>query len=241
ANHRVIATINTLGKRDSIIYDSKGNVLRTITPHNDTTKFWYRSDGLLDSTRAPGNSVSRRFSYDATWKNGLRVIDESGFTIDSTILDALGRDSIHLSKLRVEKTQSSSNWQWRRVEAFYSVAGQADSTRLARTNNCTDPCNNPPAWPSATDTLRTQRVGHRFDRAGRDSVRINDRGKMTLYLYDRLGRVVSRRPWTDSMAVKDSIVYDLAGNVKKTITRRGDVITSSLDTRNRDTLTSIPG
>jgi len=241
ASHRVIAMIDARGKRDSVVYDGKGNVLRTITPHNDTTKLWYRSDGLLDSTRAPGNTVSRRFSYDATWKNGLRVVDEAGVTVDSAIVDVLGRDSIHLSKTRVQATQTTSYWQWRRVEAFVNVTGQVDSTRVSRTDNCADPCGTPPPWPAATDTLRTQRVGHRFDRGGRDSLRINDRGKATLYLYDRLSRLVSRRPWTDSMAVKDSIVYDIAGNVKKTITRRGDVIMSSYDTRNRDTLTAIPG
>lgn len=240
-NHRVIARIDARGKRDSVVYDAQGNVLRTITPHNDTTKFWYRSDGLLDSTRAPGNTVSRRFSYDATWKNPLRVVDEAGITVDSAIVDALGRDSIHLSKVRVQVTTTTSKWQWRRVETFFNVTGQADSTRLSRTDDCNDPCATPPAWPAANDTLRTQRVGHRFDRAGRDSLRVNDRGKATLYLYDRLGRLVSRRPWTDSMAVKDSIVYDIAGNVKRTITRRGDVITSSYDFRNRDTLTVIPG
>ena len=62
-----------------------------------------------------------------------------------------------------------------------------------------------------------------------------------LYLYDRLGRVVSRHPWTDSMAVRDSFVYDITGNVKKTITRRGDTLTTNYDSRNRDTLSVIPG
>ena len=241
ANHRVIARIDARGLRDSLVYDIKGNVLRTITPHNDTTKFWYRTDGLLDSTRAPGNTVSRRFGYDATWKNGMRVVDEAGLTVDSVLMDALGRGSVHLSKVRVQVTALTSQWQWRRVETFYSVAGQTDSTRLSRTNNCDHPCATPPTWPPPSDTLRTQRVGYRFDRGGRDSVRVNDRGKQTLYLYDRLGRLVSRRPWGDSMAVKDSLVYDAAGNLKRTITRRGDVITSNYDVRNRDTLTAIPG
>lgn len=79
------------------------------------------------------------------------------------------------------------------------------------------------------------------DRAGRDSLRLNDIGKATMYRYDRLGRLVSRRPWTDSMAVKDSIVYDAAGNVTKRITRRGDVITAQFDSRNRNTTTTVPG
>ncbi len=239
-NHRVIATVDARGKRDSIVYDANGNVSRTITPNNDTTKFWYRSDGLIDSTRAPG-MAARRFTYDSVWGNLARVLNEAGQIADSAVFDGLGRTSSALSRVRVQVTTTSSVWQWRRRETFYNAAGQIDSTRISRTANCSGGCPTPPAWPAPSDTLRTQRVGYRFDRAGRDSLRLNDRGVATLYLYDRLGRVLSRRPWTDSMAVKDSFVYDIAGNVKRTITRRGDVIVSNYDTRNRDTLTAVPG
>jgi RHS repeat-associated protein len=37
------------------------------------------------------------------------------------------------------------------------------------------------------------------------------------------------------------MVYDVAGNLRKTITRRGHTIQSYYDSRNRDTLTNIPG
>ncbi len=96
-------------------------------------------------------------------------------------------------------------------------------------------------WPSASDTLLTQRVGHRYDAAGRDTARVGDRGKRTRYFYDVLGRLIVRRPWADSAAVRDSMVYDIAGNLRKTFTRRGHVITHAYDSRNRDTLTVIPG
>ena len=43
------------------------------------------------------------------------------------------------------------------------------------------------------------------------------------------------------MAVKDSFVYDIAGNVKKTISRRGDTFSANFDSRNRDTLSVISG
>ena len=43
------------------------------------------------------------------------------------------------------------------------------------------------------------------------------------------------------MAVKDSFVYDVAGNLRKAITRRGDIVTMNYDSRNRDTLAVIPG
>ncbi len=241
ANHRVIVRIDARGKRDSVLYDANGDVLQSITPNGDVSKFWYRTDGLLDSTRAPGANKSRKFAYDATWKNVARLLDESNTLVDSALYDGVGRDTAHLSKVRVQVTADSGKWQWRRSMTFYNVANQVDSTRLFRTNNCNNPCNTPPAWPAANDTTRTLRVGHRFDRAGRDSLRLNDRGKAVLYLYDRLGRVVSRRPWTDSLAVKDSFVYDIAGNLKKSITRRGDTFTTNFDSRNRDTLSVVPG
>jgi RHS repeat-associated protein len=239
---QVVSRIDARGKRDSIVYDSLGRVTRTITPNGDTTKMWYASDGLLDSTRAPGSTASRRFTYHGTWKNVVSVYDESNTLVDTMTLDGLGRDSLRDSKIRVQVTDTLYQWQWRRVQPFFNVAGQTDSSRLVRTDNCNNPCTTP-SWPGSldTDSTRVQRVRHRFDRAGRDSLRLNDRNKAVLYLYDRLGRLVSRRPWTDSMAVKDSFVYDVAGNLKKTITRRGDTITTNYDSRNRDTLSVIPG
>jgi RHS repeat-associated protein len=241
SNHRVIKSIDARGKVSQIAYDANGNVTSTITPHNDTTRIWYRTDGLPDSTRAPGDTTSTRFSYESTWKNRFRVVSVSGETVDSTVYDHLGRDSISMSKTRVQVGTGSTQWQWRRRLPFYTVANQVDSTRIERTDNCADPCTTPPSWPLVSDTVKTQRVGYRFDRAGRDSLRLNDRGKAVLYLYDRLGRVVSRHPWTDSSAVRDSFVYDIAGNVKKTITRRGDTLTTNYDSRNRDTLSVLPG
>jgi len=253
SNHRVIKDIDSRGKASLISYDGVGNIISTTTPHGDITKFWHRTDGLLDSTRAPGDTFSTRFTYDATWKVRVRTRVASNQLVDSLVVDHFGRDSIAMSITRVQVATGSSKWQWRRRLPFYSVANQLDSTRIERTDNCTtDPCPTPPAWPAASDTIRTQRVAYRFDRAGRDSLRLNDRGATTgagstpgkgvLYLYDVLGRVRSRHPWwSDSTAVVDSLVYDIAGNLKKTITRRGDVITVNYDSRNRDTLSVIPG
>ncbi|PYO69994.1 MAG: hypothetical protein DMD71_03300 [Gemmatimonadetes bacterium] len=242
ASHRVIKTIGLIGDTSRVTYDSLGRVIYSITPHNDTTKFWYRSDGLLDSTRLPGVTKSRRFSYHPTWKNAVSAHDESGMLTDTTQVDVLGRDSVSDRKIRVQQPDTAPRWQWRRSQAFFNVAGQTDSARLIRTDTCNNPCN-AAGWPSNldTDSIHVVRVRYRFDRAGRDSLRLNDRGKAVLYLYDRLGRVVSRHPWTDSMAVRDSFVYDITGNVKKTITRRGDTLTTNYDSRNRDTLSVIPG
>jgi len=240
ANHRVIQRIDPRGQISQTAYDANGNDTASITPTNDTTRFWYQPTGLLDSTRAPGNTVSRKFAYDATWKNLSQVTAEDGGVVAKHAYDAVGRDTAPDTKVRVKA--SPVQWQWRRVQTFFNMANQVDSTRLVRTDTCADPCT-PPTWPTGldTDTTHVERVRHQFDRAGRDSLRINDRNVATLYTYDRLGRVLSRRPWTDSMAVKDSMLYDVAGNLKKTITRRGDVLTTDYDSRNRDTLSVIPG
>lgn len=246
ASHRVTQTIDALGHVTRVVYDANGNVTQSITPTNDTTFFWYRTDGLLDSTRAPhGLAATQHFTYDATTKNLTQVKNDT-LVIATHYYDGVGRDTASDSKMAVQVTSTTTQFQWRRHETFYNVANQADSVRLLRTDNCASPCTSP-SWPAGPDTNTThaQHVRYVHDRAGRDSLRINDSGFKTEYVYDRLGRLVRRRPWTDSTAgpgpLQDSLVYNLAGNLWKTITRRGDVITSAYDTRNRDTLTIIPG
>jgi YD repeat-containing protein len=64
--------------------------------------------------------------------------------------------------------------------------------------------------------------------------------KVTRYEYDHLGRVTRRWPSADSLAVRDSMVYDLAGNLVKVSTRRGHLITIDYDVRNRETQRVIP-
>jgi RHS repeat-associated protein len=242
ANHRVIQQIDPRGQVSRTVYDAMGNVIQTITPNNDTTRMWYRSDGLVDSTRQPGHLASSRFVYEATWKNLSQVIDPAGEILTTTTYDTYGRPVTSDRKVEVQISGGALTYQWQRVQTWYTFADaeRFDSTVTFRTDNCAAPCNTP-SWPLGSDTLRTRHVRRRFDRDGRDSLRISDRGIATLYKYDRLDRLVSRRPWTDSMAVKDSMVYDVAGNLKKTITRRGHTITTDYDSRNRDTLTVIPG
>ncbi|MGH7701717.1 MAG: peptidoglycan DD-metalloendopeptidase family protein, partial [Gemmatimonadales bacterium] len=237
-NHRVVKRIDPRGKVDSLTYDGYGRLIRTQDAAGNVSLYWYGAYGLVDSTRAPGETLVRTFTYDATWKNLATVKDETGTTVTTNFYDGVGRLGSAIRRMQVQGSGSGTQYQWRKTTAYYNVASQVDSTVLQRTDNCT-PCANPPSF--GTDTNHVVRVGYRFDRAGRDSLRLNDRGIATLYLYDRLGRVVSRHPWTDSTAVKDSMFYDVAGNLKKTITRRGDTLTVSYDTRNRDTATVIPG
>lgn len=238
--HRVVKRIDSRGEVDSLTYDANGNVIASRDPAGNVTRTWYRTDGLVDSMRVPGNTVSREFAYDGVWRNLAQVFNETGDQVTTNTFDAAGRQITAARKLRVQVTGGTTQMQWRRTTTYYNLLNQVDSTVLQRTANCADPCNTP-TWQPVSDTNYTRRVGHRFDRAGRDSLRLNDRGKATMYLHDRLGRLLSRRPWTDSMAVKDSMVYDIAGNLVKIVTRRGDLITSAYDSRSRDTSTVIPG
>jgi RHS repeat-associated protein len=239
-NHRVVKRIDARGMVDSLKYDTRGNLIESRDPAGNVTKIWYRaSDGVVDSSRAPGETKSTRFTYETTWKNLSQVTDPSSTVLAINAYDNLGRVATSDRKVRVERTSTVTQWQWRRVQPFYNVAGQTDSTVYFRTLKCPDPCNTP-GFPPPSSSLVT-RVISVFDRAGRDSLRINRQGSTMLSLYDRLGRVLSQRPWTDSAAVKDSMLYDVTGNLKKVITRRGDQITMTYDVRNRDSVTVIPG
>ena len=221
-------------------YDAFGQVITVVNKAGHTARTWYDADGLVDSTQTPNSAKRQIYTYDATWKNLLKAVDEDSTTFATTAYDALGRPAEVRRKIRVQIVSGVSQFQWRRGITYYNAAGQVDSVIRQRSKGCADPCDTP-VWFPLPDLANTSRVAHVYDRAGRDSLRLNDTGKATMYRYDRLGRVVSRRPWTDSMTVKDSTVYDAAGNVTKRITRRGDVVTAVFDTRNRITSSAIPG
>jgi RHS repeat-associated protein len=70
---------------------------------------------------------------------------------------------------------------------------------------------------------------------------VNDRGSRSIVQLDLLGRVRVSYPFADSLALQDSSYYDIAGNLRKVVTRRGTTVTTTYDSRNRDTLTVIPG
>jgi RHS repeat-associated protein len=251
ASHRVVQRVDVRGKVSRVDYDANNNVLRTITPSSDTTQFWYSSTGvvgLVDSTRAAKDTLSVKFQYDGTWKNTVLTLSQTNDTLAMVELDSLGRPSATQHKVRgqtTNETPGATTAIWRRTETYYRFDAAVDSVRSG-TVTCTDDtaCSPPTstAWNGAwSDTTRSQRVGHRYDRAGRDSLRINNRGKATEYLSDALGRLTRRRPWTDSSGVQETMAYDVAGNLRKVVTRRGDVITTDYDSRNRDTLSVIPG
>jgi RHS repeat-associated protein len=241
-NGRVLQHFDSRGQYRLFWYDAAGNMVRTLSPNNDSTLVWYRSDGLVDSTRVPGIVKAIRNVYDATWKNLYQTLGPSGDTVMTNSFDSFGRTYRSDRKLAVQDSAAATiiDYQWRRTESFFNAAGQVDSTRTLRTDDCTGAACNTPSWPALSDTLRTQRVSTVYDRAGRDSLRVTSHGARTLYVYDRIGRLLARHPWTDSLAVMDTMAYDVAGNLKKTVTRRGYTITTDYDSRNRDTLTVVP-
>jgi len=243
-NHRVTQRVDARGQSSLFAYDATGNLTMVRTPNGaafDTAFTWYRSDGLVDSTRQTGNTAATRFFYDPTWKQLDSVVNQAGQTLMKNTYDNLGRVSQSRKRSDIRQTgASTTTYQWARSETFFALDNLVDSTR-SMLSDTSQTAGFTPTWPAASDTTRTWRVSHRFDAAGRDTARVNNRGTATLYKYDRLHRLVARRPWADSLPVKDSTAYDAAGNVKKTITRRGITITHAYDSRNRDTLTSIPG
>ena len=239
ANHHVIKQIDSRGKVDSMTYNGLGQLIATLDKAGYQSRTWYGPEGLVDSSQGLGAVKRQSYTYDATWKNPAKAVDEDSTTFAVTSYDDLGRPAEVRRKVRIQLVTGVSQFQWRRDTTFYNAAGQVDSVVHQKSKQCLAPCTTPLFFPFP-DLSNTRRVGYVRDRAGRDSLRLNDLGNATMYLYDRLGRLVSRRPWTDSMAVKDSMVYDAAGNVTKIITRRGGVITAQFDTRNRNTVTVVP-
>lgn len=247
AYHRVSYEVK--GRRDTtwFTHGSSGDLLMSVVAAHDTTGphdstvYGYTNRGLVDSIVLRGHGTLQTFAYDSM---GNRVqARASGETLDSMVHDIFGRDSVDLSKLRVGDSLVGSTitpiWQWQKRVSLFNPANQLDSTELLHSVDCVDPCSSPPNFVSDSTNPRWSWIVR--DHLGRDSLRLNARRKGALYLYDRLGRVVSRRPWLDSMAVRDSFAYDVGGNLKKLFTRRGDTITTYYDQRNRDTLTAIPG
>lgn len=233
ANSRVVKRIDSRGKVDSVAYDASGRPIYHRDPAGNVTQTWYRTNGLVDSVRLPTATASRVTYYDATWSNPFRSKDESGQTVDSVVFDSAGRAMASFGRMRVQVTATTTKWQWRRTRSWLDAAGRADSTARDQTLKCTDPCSSPGTFSG---------LFLRVTRYTRDSI-----GQLTTlqlpagstnYLYDRLGRLVRSTP--PGGTGSDSTVYDLAGNVTKTISRTGDVIQSWYDPRNRTDSTSIP-
>ncbi|HQR18493.1 MAG TPA: RHS repeat-associated core domain-containing protein, partial [Gemmatimonadales bacterium] len=236
ANYRVIRSIDPRNQVTTVTYDGEGHPVMTVGPAQTTTVVGYLANGQVDSTWT-SESGAVHYTYDLTWQNRSSATGPYQQLLQRSYFDGSGRDTLTESSLRVQATGTTPQMQWRKARTWYTVANEVDSTVLYRGDNCNVPCY---SYPATFDSLHRQAVGWRRDRAGRDTARVDTRGKATTYRLDRLGRVVAHRPWADSAIVRDSLVYDLAGNVVTTMTRRGYVLTSQYDSRNRDTLIVIP-
>ena len=242
ASHNVTQRIDARGKISRFGYDAVGRMIWASNPNNDTSRTWYRGDGLPDSTRAPGQSASTRFVYDGTWKNNTTVTNAAGMVVASNTLDSWGRTTATQSRFAVRVSGATTYYQWRRVLTGFNSANQVDSSRAERTTSCS-PCTTPPGWPSSTDSAQFSQVRYRYDRLGRTLARYNTQSESTVMTFDALGRLRTRTPPSPyhGYAPLDSFRYDLAGNLRYSWNRRGVQITQVYDSRNRDTMTTVPG
>jgi RHS repeat-associated protein len=243
ASHRVTKRFNPLRQFASYTYNTAGDVLTAVTPTGDTTRYQWLTNGQLDRIKEPTQTGWTIYAYDATWKNVSQVTNAAGLVLTTNTYDTFGRVTEARRKLTVRivgEPAIPDTMQWRRTRTWYNALNQVDSTRAERTQNCVAPCSSP-TWPTDADTSNWQQVRHVFDRLGRDTARVNTRGKRTRYAYDGLGRLRRRWPFADSAAVVDSFRYDVAGNARFAWTRRGAVIEHRYDSRGRDTVTLVPG
>jgi RHS repeat-associated protein len=242
-NHRVIQRIDARGQSTYYAYDGNGRPTMVRTPNGtgqDTVRTWYGTKGLVDSTKSsavPGGAT--RFAYDTVTWNVVRVLSNTGDTLAIKNYDEWGRVISSVSRTQVGASGSTRYWQWTRDTTVFGTDNLVEWAATQLSGMTSNPAWNPSWMPLDTNTA--QKASNIYDATGRLTGRVNNRGKQTSYSYDRLGRVVARRPWADSTAVRDSLVYDIAGNLKKVLTRRGVTITHYYDSRNRDTLTVIPG
>jgi RHS repeat-associated protein len=238
ANHRVVQVIDNRNKTTTTTWDGLGNVIGVKDPNGDSTRTWYLTNGLVDSIKLPGPTPAyRRVRYETVWKQVASTIDPGGDTTGWTWYDALGRAEIGRARL---KGDSLAGFRWAQSQTWYGSDNSIDSTATFRASTSSGFAP-PTSWPALTDTLNTRRADFRYDRAGRDSLRLNNRGKGPRYAFDRLGRLTHRWPWAEVTTVYDSMRYDLTGNVVGVRTRRGHWITTAFDSRNRDSVRVIPG
>ena len=244
-SHRVIRRVTPLGQAEKFTYNGVGDVIEFVTTSNDTTKYQYHADGLVDKVNAPGQTGWTIYTYETTWKNLYELTKPGGTVLTQNFYDAYGRISDARRKVTVRVLDPEyilpDTMQWRRTRTWYTALNQVDSVRLERTNSCAAPCYTPPSWPLPVDTARWVQVRFAYDRLGRDTTRINTRGYRTRSAYDGLGRLRQHWPFADSVATVDSFRYDIAGNIRYGWTRRGHLIERTYDIRGRDSTMVVPG
>ena len=234
ANDRVVKRLDPLGHADSMAYDSYGRPVYTRDVAGNVTRVWYRTDGLVDSMLSPTSNLAQHFTYTSSFLNPRRAYVAGDSLLSETQYDAQGIANGTKGKLRVRLTGSQSTWRWRLTTTWRDAAGRPDSSTVFQTAECSSPCNAPGTFTRITSHYVT------YDSLGQVKQE-RDSGtavSTVAYIRDRLGRVIESQR---NGAQGDSLVYDLAGNVVTTVTRRGYQLQASYDSRNRDTSSVIPG
>lgn len=231
-NGRVMKHVDSRGKVDSTAYDAAGRPNYHQMPNGGYTIIWYRSNGLVDSSASTASSGILSNTYDGTYLNLAYTTDESGGIPATVTNDSMGRTKLTEGKIRIATTGTSTQWQWRRTRTWLDAAGATDSVATDHSTSCADPCNSNPGYDAATLHV----TKYTRDSLGQVTQIVLPTGTYSS-LHDRLGRVVrSTPPGTGS----DSMVYDLAGNVTKSINRLGDSVKTWYDSRNRVDSVSVP-
>lgn len=230
---RVSQHIDSRGGVTTYLYDSADRIYSEHAPGGAYTTRSFRSDGQLLSILLPTKTTPDSVQYDASFHNPVAWYSDSGQLVRSAVLDSMGRVMQTDARIRVQQL-AVLQWQARRTSIFIDAIGRADSTVVSQSTVCNDPCTN----PSGFTTLWTTKPS--LDSLGRTTQVqvVGNNASTETFDLDRLGRVIGHGA---SGGGRDSLVYDLAGNVVKTITRRGDTLTTSYDTRNRPDTSYIPG
>lgn len=241
ANHRPIKNIDSRGQADSAAYDSEGHLVYVRDPAGNVTLFRYTADGLQDSVQVPNTGAWSRVTFDTAWQNIYQRYGVDGRIQAQTTYDSMGRATETRGLRATSVGAGIVQWHWWRSRTRYDLTNAVDSTSRGFWLECVDtPC----SAPSGLFILTGHTESILRDNAGRDTLQVEwvgTKARKTKVRYDRLGRMIVNWSYADSTSIADSMFYDIAGNLVRHVTRRGTSITSAFDSRNRDTLTTIPG
>lgn len=231
--HRVNARIDSRGGATTYLYDTADRIYSEHGARGGYTTRTFRTDGQLQAIQQPSKTTWDSVQYDNAFHNPVAWYVDSAQLVRSVVLDSMGRAIQEDGRIRVEQ-QAVLQWQVRRSNMFLDAVGRSDSTVVSQSSVCNDPCTS----PSGFTVLWTSK-------ATLDSINrpiqvqvVGDNAATETFNLDRLGRVIGHGAPGGG---RDSMVYDLAGNVTKRITRRGDTLTTSYDARNRPDSSYIPG
>jgi hypothetical protein len=195
-------------------YDPSSGVRLRQAVDGDSVRFHYSGNGLLDSLVTP-EGVKMAMEYDNSHGN-LEQTVESDSVWTRYARDEVGRP------VEVRRPISGTDSLYQTI--VYDVMGR-DS--IAETRNSQD------LYLQRTETFHDS-VGRRIKvvpMGGFNSI-LPDTGVISEWGYDNLSRVIVERT-----VGRDSLVYDLAGNVTERYTTNGDTVLNTYDVLNRLTST----